>query len=174
MEYNLFPKKKVMFNNQPNNLIKGTDGQDYWISRSSVVICLVSWKSKVLIVKRGKSVIQTGKWCLPCGYLDFNETIEECAVREIWEESGIDIRKYIKVDGLKPSYINSDPFATKNQDICFHFTIEIDSDIEPEIDISVVDLDETIDVKWVDVSDVVNYDFAFNHDKRIEKWILRI
>jgi len=33
-----------------------------------------------------------GEWCLPGGKIDFGETIEECAVREVLEETGIIIK----------------------------------------------------------------------------------
>ena len=156
-----------MFKNQPNKVIKSEE-DSHWISRSCVAICLVTWNSKFLIVQRGDAVIQSGKWCLPCGYLDYDETIEECAVREIWEESGLDIRKYIDVNNISPVYINSDPGATKNQDVCFHFNMKIDSIIEPKTQI--IDLNETLDIKWVTKDELVNYSFAFNHDKRIMKY----
>ena len=34
-----------------------------------------------------------GLWCCPCGYLDFDETLEECVIREIKEETGLTIPK---------------------------------------------------------------------------------
>jgi len=33
-----------------------------------------------------------GEWCLPGGKLDFGETLEECAIREVLEETGIVIK----------------------------------------------------------------------------------
>ena len=160
-----------MFKNKPNKLVKDDTGKGHWISRSAVVICLVVWKSKFLIVNRGKSVIQTGKWCLPCGYLDYDETIVECAVREIYEESGLDIRNYVNIKNLNPAYIDTEPTVTRNQDLCFHYIIEINSEKEPPIDMSVVDTDETTNAIWMDISELTNYRFAFNHDKKILKYV---
>ena len=129
------------------------------------------WLSKFLIVKRGKSVIQSGKWCLPCGYLDYDETVEECAVREIFEESGIDIRDWINVKNLKPSYVITEPSNSRNQDISFNFIIEINSEKEPKVDMSKVDLDETTEAKWMDISEISNYQFAFNHMNKIIEYV---
>jgi 8-oxo-dGTP pyrophosphatase MutT (NUDIX family) len=158
-----------MFNNRQNTMIKDENGKAHWISRSVVVVCLVIWKDKFLIVRRGKHVTQTGKWCLPCGYLDYNESVEECAIREIWEESGIDIRKY--QHDLKLDYINSNPEHTRNQDIGFHFIVDIKSELEPEINLNVIDENETTDVKWIGFEELNDFIFAFNHDKKILKYV---
>lgn len=156
-----------MFNNIENKMIKDENGKVHWISRSVVVICLVVWGGKTLIVKRGKKVTQTGKWCLPCGYLDFNETIEDCAIREIYEESGVNLREYKhKIDLEK---VNSDP-TTDRQNIGFHYLIHIDSEKEPSINLDVVDFHETTDAKWIDIIEAKNYKFAFTHLEKIEKY----
>jgi len=44
---------------------------------------LVVHENKILLIKR------KGKWDLPKGKLDKNETLENCAVREVCEETGI-------------------------------------------------------------------------------------
>jgi 8-oxo-dGTP pyrophosphatase MutT (NUDIX family) len=158
-----------MFNNNQNTMIKDEKGKVHWISRSVVVVCLVTWRGNFLIVRRGNQVIQTGKWCLPCGYLDYNESVEECAIREIWEESGIDIRQY--PHELKLDYVNSNPDHTRNQDIGFHYIVEINSDETPKIDLNVVDYNETTDVKWISLGELNDFIFAFNHDKKILKYV---
>ena len=156
-----------MFNNRHNQMIKDQNGKVHWISRSVVVVAIVFWRDYFLIVRRGKSVFETGKWCLPCGYLDYNETIEECAIREIWEESGVDLRK--SKHQLTLDYVNSNP-DTQKQQIGFHYIVEIDSDSErPEVDLSVVDSDETTDAKWIKIEDLSKFKFAFNHDKKMLK-----
>lgn len=57
----------------------------------------------VIIIKDGK-VLQgkrkgshgEGSWACPGGHLDFNESIEECAKREVLEEVGIKIKNIKK------------------------------------------------------------------------------
>lgn len=43
---------------------------------------------KILLVKRAKHLIEAGKYALPGGYLEKNETIKQGVLRELREESG--------------------------------------------------------------------------------------
>jgi 8-oxo-dGTP diphosphatase len=46
---------------------------------------------KILLGKR-KNAHGEGSWSFPGGHLEFNEEVEDCAVREVKEETGISIR----------------------------------------------------------------------------------
>lgn len=157
------------FSNRPNRMIKDERGRIHWLSRSVAVVSVVCWQDNFLILKRGPKVSNTNKWCVPCGYLDWNESASECAIREIWEESGLDLRDY-KIKGQnEPIELVTEPNVNWKQDIAIHFKIEIESDNQPVLDLSIVDSEETLDAKWITLSDINNYDWAFNHDKRILK-----
>jgi ADP-ribose pyrophosphatase YjhB (NUDIX family) len=47
--------------------------------------------NKILLVKR-KYEPRAGAWCLPAGFLEFSESMEEGLVREVKEETNLDIR----------------------------------------------------------------------------------
>lgn len=47
--------------------------------------------NKVLLHKR-KNAHGDGTWSFPGGHLEFNETIEDCAKREVMEETGISLK----------------------------------------------------------------------------------
>ena len=158
-----------MFKSTPNKIIKDDNGKIHWVSRSLVTIAFVTWRGKILIVKRGESVTETGKWCLPCGYIDYDETIEESIGREIWEETGIDVRNLIDLNSLKPVRIFSDPIG-KKQNIHMDFIINLKDSDEPKIDMSVIDPLETTDVKWISFEEVVSYKFAFKHEEKIKSY----
>ncbi|MEU3017163.1 NUDIX domain-containing protein [Nocardiopsis sp. NPDC007018] len=55
------------------------------VSVTGVVIR--SEDGKVLIIKR----MDDGRWVPPGGVLELNETPEQCVVREVWEETGIEV-----------------------------------------------------------------------------------
>ena len=53
---------------------------------------VVDDSNRVLLGLRGKASIYADKWCLPCGYIEYNETYIEAACRETKEETGVVIR----------------------------------------------------------------------------------
>lgn len=47
-------------------------------------------EDKVLLTKRSISLrIFPGAWVLPGGHIDQGESLEECVIREIYEETGV-------------------------------------------------------------------------------------
>lgn len=51
-----------------------------------VVGAVATWRGKILLCKRAIEPRQ-GFWTIPAGYLELNETPEEGAIREAWEEA---------------------------------------------------------------------------------------
>ena len=54
-----------------------------------IAAIVVNKEGKILLGKRGPESIYPFNWCLPCGYIEYDETYVEAAVREIKEEMGI-------------------------------------------------------------------------------------
>jgi ADP-ribose pyrophosphatase YjhB (NUDIX family) len=60
-----------------------------------VVGCLPVYKEKILLAKRAIEP-RKGLWNLPCGFLENEETVEEGALRETLEETGVEVQlKYL-------------------------------------------------------------------------------
>lgn len=68
--------------------VKRRPGKAIPTTRVSVVV--ISSERKILLVKHRKGNRQY--WVLPGGRLEYGETFQECAVRELKEETGLDVR----------------------------------------------------------------------------------
>jgi len=56
------------------------------------VSVLVEKDRKVLVGMRVQQSAEGNKWCLPCGFIEHHETFLEAAHREVFEETGLEIR----------------------------------------------------------------------------------
>jgi 8-oxo-dGTP pyrophosphatase MutT (NUDIX family) len=161
-------RKRLDFDNVPNYPVLDEDGNERWVSRSVVNVALIKWNNKVVVVKRAtnENITMGGYWCMPCGYLDWNENIEEAVVREVYEETGIDLREHLHTMNLVE--VISEPYGRK-QDVSFHYLIEMDEEcsVPPAIDKTVLDTEETVDAVWIKWEEIKHLDVAFNHDFRI-------
>lgn len=84
------------FKNRENERVETRDGRQIWVSRACAVIaevCMYNPADRqwyVLLAKRGSETPDCrGMWGLPCGYLDWDETLRDAVVREVWEECGL-------------------------------------------------------------------------------------
>lgn len=148
--------------------------REYWISRSIAIVIKVVGYDKyhnphILAVQRGKGTPDpefVGSWCMPCGYLDFDETTREAAFRELKEETGlrIDPNKFYLIS------INDNPNSDKRQNVTFRFKAYLPYKIEDSI-LSDKDSEkeEVSNIKWIPISEIDNYKWAFNHDKLIKE-----
>lgn len=139
---------------RPNKCIKDENGNDLWISRSTVVIPVVfkldekTGNIYTLVEKRGPAVSHPGEWCCPCGYLDWDEDFQDACQREVKEETGLHLDKdkiiFVTVD----TNIHS-----KNQSIDLWYMCWTKSD--DDFDKSKIETsDEVLDVKWLRVAKV--------------------
>ena len=70
----------------------GTAPTERPVERPVVGVGVVVWKDgQVLLIRRGKSPMR-GRWSLPGGRQELGETVREAAVREVQEETGLEIR----------------------------------------------------------------------------------
>lgn len=56
-----------------------------------VGVGVIITKDQQVLLLRRKHVHGAGTWSTPGGHLDFGESLEECAIREVREETGLDI-----------------------------------------------------------------------------------
>jgi len=46
-------------------------------------------RGKIMILRRAESEYATGSWCLPGGKVDYGDTVEQSAARELEEETSL-------------------------------------------------------------------------------------
>ena len=69
-------------------------GKEFPVRPVPAVGVIVFRNSQVLLVRRGTPPNQ-GRWSIPGGAVDMGETVEQAAVRETREETGVDVRPMV-------------------------------------------------------------------------------
>ena len=151
------------------------DGKRYWVSRSVAVSTFLFLRDGceiyVLANKRGRgSADFQGLWNCPCGYLDFDETGEEGAVREVKEETGY----ILESKDLVLDKVITDP-SQNHQNVTLRYFCEKNiSDIKKEEgEIEGGEEDEVEEIKLINIKEVDNYEWAFGHKEIIKEILLK-
>lgn len=126
--------------------------------RHAVVDCLVIDKNKILLAKRGPKYSEPGKWALPGGYVERDETTSESALREILEETGYQA----KIINLFRIIDHPDRPKEDRQNISFVYLVKPIK--------KVGDFDHEISsTQWFDLDKLPpEKDFAFDHYTNIK------
>ena len=148
-----------------------------WYSRSMASALFAFCKDKdgdwcVLASERGIEAADfRGMWNCPCGYLDRDATTKECAVRECFEETGI----RLPISSLTFIAYEDDPITANRQNVTFRFAAKIEDKFTDDFKFSKKgnEGEEVGEIKWIKVKDISNYEWAFNHDKRIKEIYLK-
>jgi 8-oxo-dGTP pyrophosphatase MutT (NUDIX family) len=145
-----------------------------WFSRSLAVVGIPFVRDNneiyVLASQRGPGTPDPeyrGKWNLCCGYLDFDETVEEAMIREMKEECGVDIT----YEDKKLLNINSNPNSDKRQNVTLRFLILLSEDkafYEEQFSHDGNEYKEVGDIAFINIKDIDNYEWAFNHRQVID------
>lgn len=142
-----------------------------WFSRSMATALFAFCKDAdgdwcVLALERGKEAADfRGMWNCPCGYLDYDETTKECAVRECFEETGVKL----PIESLIFIGYEDDPITANRQNVTFRFAAKIENHVTTDFKFSKENNEgaEVGEIKWVKIKDIDNYEWAFNHKNRI-------
>jgi ADP-ribose pyrophosphatase YjhB (NUDIX family) len=113
----------------------------------AVVIC----DGKILLEKR-KNEPEKGKWSIPGGLVELGENVEQTVIREVWEETGLEVEKPEHID------VVDNVIRDEKGEIKYHFviidyfvklkggTLEAKSDAE--------------ELKWVKFDEVEKHDLT--------------
>lgn len=162
------------------------DGKEWWISRSVAVVGFIFRHNiknntiEALVEKRGEGAADyQGRMCVPCGYLDYNESGEEALSRECLEETGVTI----PAEKMQLFAVDTRPTANRQNISLYYTTVVKDMNINPDPSRAVGgEKDEVAWAKWVSVAkyndDAATFEglgilknderWAFGHNNDIE------
>ncbi len=129
--------------------------------RHVVVHGIVEKDGALLLVKRAPRLLEGGKWSLPSGYMERDETAAECAVRELREETGwqCEFVSYLRVN----TYPNRPGEDRQN--------VAIDCILKPIRKVSEGD-DESTAIEWVPIDKLLPLsEYAFDHGESIKMYV---
>lgn len=118
----------------------------------AVVVC----DGNVLLIER-KRAPGKGTWALPGGFVNKNETYEQCAIRELFEETSLKLPEKVLKGSLKRSKIFDSP--KRNEGIpritnAFYFEIQPDmKNGYPKLP-KVKGTDDAVNAKWFSLAEV--------------------
>jgi ADP-ribose pyrophosphatase YjhB (NUDIX family) len=125
--------------------------------RHVVVHAIVEKDGALLLEKRAGPILETGKWALPAGYLERDETAGEGILRELFEETGW-TGKIISL-----FRINTRPGRPKED----RQNISLDFLIQPLEKIGVPD-HESSKIEWIPIDKLLPpEELAFDHGESI-------
>ena len=107
---------------------------------------------RVVLVKRGRDPFK-GSWVLPGGFVEYGETVEDAARREMLEETGIQV-ELIDVLGVY-SEPNRDPRGHQIS------TVFVGRPLSNELKAG----DDAEEAAWRDLDSIKHGDLAFDHDQ---------
>ncbi len=124
----------------------------YPISVDCVIFGYTEGVLKVALIKRKKSPFQ-GKWALPGGFMEGDETVEEAAARELEEETGIN-KIY-----LESFNVFSDPSRDpRGRVVTVAFFALVNSD-----QFKLIATEDAASAEWVPISEMP--ELAFDHNR---------
>lgn len=114
-------------------------------------------RQKVLLTRR----VDNDLWCLPGGHMDAGESVEECCLREVFEETGLQVR----VTRLTGVYSNPDqlviyPDGNQAHFVVLNFEIEF---VQGDLRLS----DETSAARYFSLDEVATLPMHDRHADRI-------
>lgn len=147
-------KQKEMNNTVQKSELCGTCGR--YNSRHMVVNGIVEYEGKILLIQRGIEP-GYGKWALPGGYLDWDESIEEGVIREVREETGLNVqvqRFFGFFDSTKRNF----------QNVAFVYILKVIGSTELKLQ-----TEEIIDAGWYTL-DSLPAEVAFDHNVMLAEY----
>ena len=121
------------------------------VTADCIVFACQNEKTQVLLIKRGSEPCKD-MWALPGGFMNIDESAEEAAIRELKEETGIDVKEVTQVGAY--SKVDRDP---RERVITIAFYTVIDNPVKA------VGQDDAKQAEWFTLDNLPT--LAFDHSK---------
>jgi mutator protein MutT len=115
-------------------------------------------RGEILFLRRAQTAYGEGGWCLPGGKVDYGETVEEAALKELREETALDgreLRFLFYQDSLPP-----EPDSMHCINFYFACGVSGDLDLNPE----------SSECAWIGSADLDGYDIVFRNDEGVRRY----
>lgn len=132
--------------------------ENSWRKPSVTADGIVIKGNEIALIRRGKEPFK-GSYALPGGFLNYGETLEECVVREVQEETGLKAR-IIELVGV---------YSAPGRDPRGHFVTAV-YHLEHTAG-SIRAGDDASDAEWVHLDHLPK--FAFDHGKIVQDFLSR-
>ena len=106
---------------------------------------------KVLLIQRGSEPFK-GRWAFPGGFMNMDETTEQCAIRELEEETGLHVNNVVQIGAY--SKVDRDP---RGRTVTVAYLAILDRPL------AVIGQDDAAKAEWWPLSNLP--ELAFDHDR---------
>ena len=130
-------------------------GNEATLARPVPVVRLIitNKEGQVLFLRRARTAYGDGGWCLPGGKVDYGETVEQAAIKELHEETALEAR-----DPSFLFYQDSIPPEPGSMH-CINFYFECKALGKLEMN------PESSDWAWIGPDELDGYDIVFRNDE---------
>lgn len=137
----------------------------------TLVLKVENKKLKVLLAKRsGKENNFSGKYCIPGGKVENGESLKNAAIRELREETNIDISGLSNKMKAIDHHVPDNNVSWKNS-YGILYVVALPNNFRYEIKPQRGEVEE---LRWYEVDQIPYNNMAFDHGDKIKKFINRL
>ena len=126
------------------------------VTREITADAILIQNGKILLDKRLREPFR-GVWGLPGGHVEFNETVEQACLRELKEETNLDV-EIVRLFGI---FSNPDRDEYQRVTVVYEVTCDETSGLKAG--------DDASEVGWFDINNLP--DLAFDHEEIVSRFI---
>jgi NADH pyrophosphatase NudC (nudix superfamily) len=131
----------------------GDCGFEYFVNPSSANVAFILNEKGELLVERRKNNPAKGTLDLPGGFADMNETVEEGLIREVMEETGLEVTEATYMFS-KPNTYHYSGVDIPTLDMFFRCKVKDDNKVKAN--------DDAAECMWIPLEEIETEQFGLN------------